>query len=160
MINLKTKPFFILSFGFAILGYIISSTGAASQVSEFLPSIFVLLTASTLFFISNISSQPSANNSSTHKASTNTDVTSQDISTLYIGNLAYKANEEDVQTFFEEVGNVNSVRLVKDKRSGRRKGFGFVEIASGEEDKFISKLNKAEFMERSIIVRYANEKQH
>jgi RNA recognition motif-containing protein len=79
---------------------------------------------------------------------------------LYVGNLAYKANEQIVQEYFEKVGIVKSVRLVKDKRTGRRKGFGFIEVSSGDENVFIEKLNESEFMERNIIVRPANEKQH
>jgi RNA recognition motif-containing protein len=55
---------------------------------------------------------------------------------------------------------VKSVRLVKDKRTGRRKGFGFIEISAEDETTFIDKLNESEFMERNIIVRPANEKQH
>lgn len=165
MIYLKTKNFIILSFLFAIIAYFISNINEVNQFLQFLPSIFIVLMAITLFFISANSTSSSHSSTSYSRESSNSvhSVDEQgdiEYGTLYVGNLAYKADENDVQVFFESVGQVKSVRLVKDKRSGKRKGFGFVEITSGEEGKFIEKLNKAEFMQRNIIVRHANEKQH
>ncbi len=164
MIYLKTKNFIILSFLFAIIAYFIANISEVNQFSQFLPSIFIVLMAITLFFTS--TNDASGNESSPNhrrdsikpdNPETHVDVES---GTLYVGNLAYKADENDLKAFFENVGHVKSVRLVKDKRSGKKKGFGFVEIKSGEEHYFIDKLNKTEFMQRNIIVRHANEKQH
>ena len=45
---------------------------------------------------------------------------------IYEGNLSYEVNEEDLQEAFEVFGQVESVRIIKDKYSGRPKGFGFV----------------------------------
>nr|WP_179952567.1 RNA-binding protein [Ningiella ruwaisensis] len=83
---------------------------------------------------------------------------SSEVSTLYVGNLAYKANEMTVKELFSQYGNVISVRLMKDKKTNRRKGFGFVEIEAGKEEVFIKALNDSEFMDRTLKVRPAKEK--
>ncbi|NRA71877.1 MAG: RNA-binding protein [Gammaproteobacteria bacterium] len=78
--------------------------------------------------------------------------------TLYVGNLPYRANETIVRELFEKYGNVYSVRLVKDKQTGRRRGFGFVTMnAQGAKDAMGS-LNDNEFQERVLKVREAKEK--
>ena len=52
---------------------------------------------------------------------------------LYIGNLSYDTTQTELQELFAEVGTVESVNVIMDRDSGRSKGFGFVEMASGEE---------------------------
>ncbi|MCK4407691.1 MAG: RNA-binding protein, partial [Bacteroidales bacterium] len=47
---------------------------------------------------------------------------------IYVGNLSYEATEEDVRLAFEPFGQVESAIIIKDKYSGRSKGFGFVEM--------------------------------
>lgn len=78
--------------------------------------------------------------------------------TLYVGNLPYKSNEDDIQDHFEKIVKVSSVRLMKDKRTGKRKGYGFVEVESKGADKAIDKLNDKEFQQRNLVVRLAKEK--
>lgn len=77
------------------------------------------------------------------------------MTTLYVGNLPYRANEAEVKTLFEQYGAVNSVRLVRDRKTGRRKGFGFVEISEGGAQQALAKLNDATFQERTLKVREA-----
>lgn len=81
-----------------------------------------------------------------------------DTTTLYVGNLPYRANEGSVRELFSEHGKVFSVRLLRDKQTGKRRGFGFVEVASSDSKKVISALNDFEFQERVLKVRLANEK--
>ena len=78
--------------------------------------------------------------------------------TLYVGNLPYRANEQAVKDHFANYGKVFSVRLMKDRRTGKRKGYGFIEMASKDADKVISSLNDSEFQERTLKVRLAREK--
>jgi len=52
---------------------------------------------------------------------------------LYVGNMSYGTTEEDLQTAFSKAGTVVSVIIIKDKFSGRPKGFGFVEMGTEEE---------------------------
>ncbi|GAD81376.1 putative RNA-binding protein [Vibrio ezurae NBRC 102218] len=100
-------------------------------------------------------SAPSKTTSSKPVAATNTENT-----TLYVGNLSYKASESHVKELFEEYGTVYSVRLMKDKRTGKRRGFGFVEVGHDDADSMIAKLNEYEYMQRTIKVRIANEPKH
>lgn len=79
--------------------------------------------------------------------------------TLYVGNLPYRANEGVVRALFEEQGKVFNVRLLKDKNTGKRRGFGFVEMAQADADNAIAKLNDSEFQQRTLKVREAKQKQ-
>lgn len=78
--------------------------------------------------------------------------------TLYVGNLPYRANEGSVRELFSEHGKVFSVRLLRDKQTGKRRGFGFVEVATSDSKAIIKTLNDFEFQERLLKVRLANEK--
>ena len=78
--------------------------------------------------------------------------------TLYVGNLPYRANEGSVRDLFSEHGTVFSVRLLRDKQTGKRRGFGFVEVAASDSKKVINALNDFEFQERMLKVRLANDK--
>jgi len=61
---------------------------------------------------------------------------------IYIGNLAFSTTEEKVKSLFAEFGDIESIKLIKDKFSGRPKGFGFVEMPSNSEaDQAIKALN-------------------
>lgn len=91
-------------------------------------------------------------------SSTEESVETNDLTTLYIGNLNYKVNENAIQAYFEQYGYVDSVRLMKDRKTGRRKGFGFVEVEADAADKMITKLNDSVFEERTLRVRLAKEK--
>jgi RNA recognition motif-containing protein len=52
---------------------------------------------------------------------------------IYVGNLPYTTNDDELHDMFAEFGNVTSARVVMDKMTGRSRGFGFVEMASKEE---------------------------
>ncbi|MGJ8682834.1 RNA recognition motif domain-containing protein [Paraglaciecola sp.] len=87
-----------------------------------------------------------------------TNSSTQEFSTLYVGNLPYRANEQAVQEHFEQQGTVNSVRLMKDRRTGKRKGYGFVEMDTKGANKAIKNLNDSSFQERTLKVRLAKDK--
>ena len=75
---------------------------------------------------------------------------------IYVGNLSYEVNEEDLQNAFSEFGEVESVKIIKDQYSGRSKGFGFVEMPDrNEANAAIEGLNSKEFKGRSIKVNKA-----
>lgn len=75
---------------------------------------------------------------------------------LYVGNLHFKATEEDLRELFSKSGEVESVKIIKDLSTGSSRGFGFVEM-SAEEDaqKAIKTLNGYTFMERKLNVNEA-----
>lgn len=54
-------------------------------------------------------------------------------SKLYVGNLPYSATEEELSALFGQAGTVTSVAVIKDRETGRSKGFAFVEMSSADE---------------------------
>lgn len=91
-------------------------------------------------------------------SSTHDSEASSEVKTLYVGNLPYRANEAAVRHLFAEYGQVHSVRLMKDKHTGKRRGFGFVEMSAADTDSAISALNDTEFQQRTLKVREAKER--
>ncbi|ASP48179.1 RNA recognition motif domain-containing protein [Cognaticolwellia beringensis] len=92
------------------------------------------------------------------KAEANAQEADTSISTLYVGNLPYRANEAAVRELFSEYGQVQSVRLMKDKHTGKRRGFGFVEISAADAEQAVASLNDSEFQQRTLKVREAKER--
>jgi len=75
---------------------------------------------------------------------------------LYVGNLSYEVTEEDLRQAFEPFGQIESAVIIKDKVSGRSKGFGFVEFSSqGDGQSAIDGLNGQELKGRTINVNEA-----
>jgi RNA recognition motif-containing protein len=75
---------------------------------------------------------------------------------IYVGNLNYKVQEEDVKDVFETYGDVTSVKLISDKVTGRAKGFGFVEMSNDQEAlDAIENLDGSQLMEREMRVNQA-----
>ena len=61
---------------------------------------------------------------------------------IYIGNLSFSTTEDSLKSLFTEFGDVESVKIIKDRYSGRPKGFGFIEMPSNSEaDQAIKALN-------------------
>ena len=79
---------------------------------------------------------------------------------IYVGNLSWQMTDEDLRNLFEQHGAVASAKIVKDKVSGRSKGFGFVEMEDdGEAQQAITNLYDSEVMGRKIIVNESQPKQ-
>ncbi len=79
--------------------------------------------------------------------------------TIYIGNLSYKATEEDLKSIFEDYGAVKRVVLPSDRETGRMRGFAFVEMSDdASEDKAIESLDGADWMGRTLKVNKARPK--
>jgi len=75
---------------------------------------------------------------------------------LYVGNISFKATEEDMSQLFSQAGEVVSAKLIKDAATGRLRGFGFVEMASADDaQKAVTLFNGKQFMERAIVVNEA-----
>ena len=80
---------------------------------------------------------------------------------IYVGNLDFKVNENDLEGIFEEYGTVNSAKVITDKFTGRSKGFGFVEMENQTEaNKAIDDLNGTKLEEREIVVNEARPKRN
>jgi cold-inducible RNA-binding protein len=79
---------------------------------------------------------------------------------VYIGNIPFKATEENIRGLFAEIGEVVSIDLVTDARTGKPKGFAFVVMASDEEaQKAIESLNGTLLLDRPLSVSEANTQQ-
>ena len=72
---------------------------------------------------------------------------------IYVGNLPFNLEEDNLKEIFEEYGEVTSAKIIMDKFTGRSKGFGFVEMANDDEaNKAIEELNNAEVGGRNVKV--------
>jgi RNA recognition motif-containing protein len=75
---------------------------------------------------------------------------------LYVGNLPYETNEQDLQELFAQAGAVETVTIMRDRDTGRARGFGFVEMASDDDaQKAIAELNDRQFGGRRLTVNEA-----
>ncbi len=75
---------------------------------------------------------------------------------LYVGNLPFTTTDEELSDIFTQVGQVTSAKVIIDRDSGRSKGFGFVEMQSGEEaQSAILKFNGTQLQGRPLTVNEA-----
>ena len=78
---------------------------------------------------------------------------------IYVGNLSWGMSEDDLREAFESYGEVDSVKIIQDKMTGRSRGFGFVEMPDDIEAKSaIAELNGKELDGRAIKVNEARPK--
>ena len=77
--------------------------------------------------------------------------------TLYVGNISYSMKEEELRKAFGQFGEVVSVKIIIDKRTGKSKGYGFVEMGSDEAaDEALKGMNGTELAGRNVKVNKAN----
>jgi RNA recognition motif-containing protein len=77
---------------------------------------------------------------------------------IYVGNLPFSATEDDVRTLFSAYGTVDKVNLITDRETGRLKGFGFIEMASGGREA-IAALDQHELGGRTLTVNVARPRE-
>jgi|TARA_X000000950_G_scaffold244212_1_gene300194 RNA recognition motif-containing protein len=70
---------------------------------------------------------------------------------IYVGNLSWGMNDQDLENLFAEHGTVTSAKIITDRMTNRSRGFGFVEMSDGAEDA-IAALNDAEVEGRKLVV--------
>jgi len=80
------------------------------------------------------------------------------MSKIYVGNLPFSADEEQVRTLFAQHGTVDSVALIKDRDTGQFRGFGFVEMPSSDAARAIQSLNGHDMGGRPLKVNEAQDK--
>ena len=72
---------------------------------------------------------------------------------IFVGNLPYTVSDKDLSELFSPYGEISEAVVIKEKHSGRSKGFGFVTFINKESaDKAVSEMNDKEFQGRSIKV--------
>ena len=70
---------------------------------------------------------------------------------IYVGNLSWGMNDQDLENLFAEHGTVTSAKIITDRMTNRSRGFGFVEMSDGGEAA-IEALNETEVDGRSLVV--------
>ena len=76
---------------------------------------------------------------------------------VYVSNLSPEAGEPELKSLFSKAGDVMSVRVVKDMRTGRSRGIAFVEMSTQWEAKrAASMMNRKDFMGKSLVAREIN----
>ena len=79
---------------------------------------------------------------------------------IYVGNLNYRVRENDLRSLLGQYGTVENVKVVKDRETGRSKGFAFVEMPDDDDAlRAIEELNEKEFEGRNMVVKEALPKQ-
>lgn len=75
---------------------------------------------------------------------------------MYVGNLNYRVKEGDLEQVMSAYGLVTSVKIIKDRETGKSKGFAFVEMENAEEAaQAMKELNGSEFMGRQMVIKEA-----
>lgn len=79
---------------------------------------------------------------------------------IYVGNLSYQATEDEVRQAFLPFGEVSSVSVIRDRETGRSRGFAFVEMSNTDEaNEAIEKVNMTEIAGRKVTVNEARPRQ-
>ena len=108
--------------------------------------------------------QSSSGSSSQDCSQINTDRTEyihakeEKVKSIYVGNLPYNSTEEELQELFAQHGEVQTVKLVFDRATGRPRGFGFVEMEDEEANAAIEALDGVDFGGRTLRVNEARER--
>jgi len=80
---------------------------------------------------------------------------------LYVGNLSFDTNEQDLRAAFSAAGNVTEVALISDKMTGRSRGFGFVTMSTAEEAQAaISQFHGKDLDGRNLTVNEARPREN
>ncbi|MBM3801428.1 MAG: RNA-binding protein [Acidimicrobiia bacterium] len=81
-------------------------------------------------------------------------------SKLYVGNLSYNTSEDDLRDLFTQAGTVKSATLIRDRDTGRSKGFAFVEMETQQEaENAIKQFHNSQFQDRSLTVNMARPRE-
>ncbi|MBD3222993.1 RNA-binding protein [bacterium] len=78
---------------------------------------------------------------------------------IYVGNLPWSANDDDLRELFQSFGEVEGARVILDRETGRSRGFGFVQMPNGEEaNQAIQSLNGQDYNGRPLRVNESQPK--
>ena len=107
------------------------------------------------FVGTSVTTAPAMATTGDHSRQGNT-INSSNITTLYIGNLAFHTSKYDLHNLFKQYGKVHSSRIMFDKVTRKSRGFGFVEMNNRDAQAAISALDGMDFSGRTIRVNEAN----
>jgi RNA recognition motif-containing protein len=79
---------------------------------------------------------------------------------IYVGNMSYGTTEESLRNLFSGFGDVENVKIITDRETGRAKGFGFITMSNdAQANKAIEELNDKEFEGRNLKVNEAKPRE-
>jgi RNA recognition motif-containing protein len=77
---------------------------------------------------------------------------------MYVSNLGFQVTDEDLKSLFVPFGEVESVKIITDRETGRSRGFAFVEMSDEAAEKAMQELDGAQIQGRAIVVSQARPK--
>lgn len=80
------------------------------------------------------------------------------IRSIFVGNLPFKASEQDLQSLFQSYGDVHGVKVVIDRVTGRPRGFAFVDMEAPDAEAAVQALDGHALMGRNLRVNLAQDK--
>ena len=132
-----------------ILGLGISDSGAAGMALGLFLGVY--FAQEMLDFFAGLASKKI-----TKKKTVAPVVNDAEVVSIFVGNLAFKVRGRQLAELFEPYGAIESIRIVKDRNTGRGKGFGFVDMKAIGARKAIAELDGSEFFGRTLKVSEAN----
>jgi len=78
---------------------------------------------------------------------------------LYVGNLPWSLNDQELEDMFREFGEVRSAKVLMDRETGRSRGFGFVEMNDEDGKMAIEKLHESDCQGRALVVNEARPRE-
>ena len=144
--SLKILSFaIVVSLITGILGYFVLNSLSASLTSNIQVQTYILMSGTLIGALAVLIVNQIQNRSTS-------------VVSLFIGNLPFRASNQQLRQIFSEHGTVHNLRLMTDKVTRKPRGFGFVEMDKKHAKNAIKMLNGYEFMGRELKVNYANEK--
>ena len=113
-------------------------------------TLFLLVTA--LFLVRAIRASRRRGGKATRGHASNSEV--------YVGNLNYRTDEQELTQHFAQYGKINEVKIIKNNRTGRSKGYAFIRYGSANEAEKALSSHGAEFNSRALVVRIAKSQAH
>lgn len=80
------------------------------------------------------------------------------VKSIYVGNIPFGATEDEIRNMFAQYGEVQSIKFINDRETGRFRGFGFVEMNEEDAKAAITALNGAQMGGRSLRINEAQER--
>ena len=77
---------------------------------------------------------------------------------LFVKNISFKAKESELKELFEDFGDVDSCKLIKDRETGRSRGFAFIEMPNADAEHAMAELHDSDWKGRTLVVKEATDK--
>jgi hypothetical protein len=139
----------------ALFGFLLSSVFGINATMHFVNGMFLGgflgALAGSCFVGSGSTTAQVQNATSTTQADSGSGEVAEN-KTIFVGNLAFKANSEQLRALFAQYGEVQSVRIMTDRLTRRPRGFAFVEMEGNGALRAIQALNGFEFFGRELRV--------